>query len=102
MESALHPRTSTNRVPMRAKSSAKHASSGKAPTPTPSRISRLKSLDDVRVELAKVYREARASKLPLDQAKGLAYLLSLMPAMIKDSDLERRVNALEGAASGTA
>lgn len=69
--------------------------------PPPQRVSRLKTLDDVRVELGKIYREARTEKLPLDQAKGLAYLLQVMSGLIKETELERRVSALEGATGGS-
>lgn len=66
------------------------------PETPPSRVTRLKTLDDVRVELGRIYREARTKKLPLDQAKGLAYLLQVMSALMKDTELERRIVALEG------
>jgi hypothetical protein len=75
-------------------SSARQMPGGVAPPPQ--RVSRLRTLDDVRVELARVYREARTRKLPLDQAKGLAYLLQVMSGLIKETELERRVAALEG------
>ncbi|MEO9163481.1 MAG: hypothetical protein ABI349_13960 [Casimicrobiaceae bacterium] len=65
----------------------------------PTRITRLKTLDDVRVELAKIYREARARKLDLTDAKGLAYLLSVLTGLVKDTDIERRITALEGASN---
>jgi hypothetical protein len=48
------------------------------------RVTRLKTLDDVRVALGKLYREARMLKLPLDQAKGLAYLLQVMSTALED------------------
>ncbi len=49
------------------------------------------------MELAKLYREARAKKLDLTDAKGLAYLLSVLTGLVKDTDIERRIAALEGA-----
>jgi hypothetical protein len=67
---------------------------------TPPRVTRLKSLDDVRVELGKVYREARIGRLEMGEAKGLAYLLSIMSALLKETALEGRVSALEQAADG--
>lgn len=48
------------------------------------RVTRLKTLDDVRVALGKLYREARMLKLPPDQAKGLAYLLQGMSTALED------------------
>jgi hypothetical protein len=91
---------SANSTSMRDKPPKSRASSGlstKPPSGTPQRVTRLKTLDDVRVELAKVYREARTHRLPLDEAKGLAYLLQLMSNLVKDTALEQRVAALEGA-----
>ena len=81
------------------KSPQTRASARSTRTPTPARITRLKTLDDVRVELAKIYREARANKLDLTDAKGLAYLLSVLTGLVKDTDIERRIDALEGAAN---
>ena len=59
------------------------------------RVTRLKTLDDVRLELAKVYREARTKKLDMVEAKGLAYLLSVMSTLVKETLLEERIRRLE-------
>jgi hypothetical protein len=64
---------------------------------SPLRVSRLANLDDVRGELSRIYREARTRKLDLNEAKGLAYLLQVLSALVKDTDIERRIAALEGA-----
>ncbi|GIK88053.1 MAG: hypothetical protein BroJett026_35340 [Betaproteobacteria bacterium] len=72
--------------------------------PSPQRVSRLKSLDDIRGELVRVYREARAGKLDMAEAKALAYLLSVLSSLAKDTILEDRLAALErklDAAGGT-
>jgi hypothetical protein len=45
--------------------------------------------------MARVYREARTRVLPMDEAKGLTYLLSVMAGLVKDTTLEARVDALE-------
>jgi hypothetical protein len=58
-------------------------------------VSRLKTLDDIRGELVRVYREARTGKLDMVEAKGLAYLLSVMSSLAKDTVLEDRLAALE-------
>ena len=83
--------------PNSAQTRAGRASGG----PPPVRVTRLKTLDDVRLELSKVYREARTNKLPLDTAKGLGYLLTLVSALLKDTQLEQRISALEGAIRGS-
>ncbi len=81
---------------LRQKPAEMRASTRSSPSPSPQRVTRLKTLDDIRVELAKVYREARTGALQLADAKGLAYLLSLMSALVKDTALEERVLSLEG------
>lgn len=89
-------KTITKRVSMRGKAAKSPSTSIDTPHPPPQRVSRLKTLDDVRIELAKVYREARIKELPMHDAKGLAYLLQGMSAVLKDTELERRIAALEG------
>jgi hypothetical protein len=78
------------------------AASGKCPVgvevrrdPPPWRVSRLRRLDDVRAELARVYRQARADQLPVEKAKAFAYLLQVLSGLLKDTELERRIAALE-------
>lgn len=61
----------------------------------PPRISRLNGLDDVRAELTRVYREARAGKLPLKDAKDLTYVLSVLSQITKEATLEDRIAAVE-------
>jgi len=78
------------------------AASTPTPPSAPQRVTRLKTLDDVRLELSNVYREARRKKLPMHDAKGLAYLLQGLSAVMKDTELERRIGAIEQAMkSGT-
>ena len=89
----------TKGTSMRPKRAESRADAESSCTPTPPRIARLRTLDDVRVELARIYREARAKKLDLTDAKGLAYLLSVLTGLVKDTDIERRIAALEGAAN---
>lgn len=63
----------------------------------PSRDRRLSlhSVVAVRRELARVYRDARAGRLPTADATRLGYLLDLMRRAIESSDLEARIAALE-------
>ena len=64
-------------------------------TPTPVKID-LKSIDDVRLEMAKIYREMRNQKLDAAEGTKLIYVLSQIGKMIELHDIEKRVNMLEG------
>jgi hypothetical protein len=66
--------------------------------PTP-RI-RLKTLDGVRVEMAKVYRAMKTGQIDPADGTKLAYVLSQLGKLIVESDLERRLQSLEGVTRG--
>lgn len=74
-----------------------------SPDPTPGGRRRRRPLDSlmqVRREMARVYWEQDEGKLTMDTAKGKAYLLSQMVAVLKaeqsdDAELERRLAELE-------
>lgn len=61
----------------------------------PSPRLKLETVQNVRRELARIYREARRGELKAETATKLAYLLDLMARMIERSDLERRIEQLE-------
>jgi hypothetical protein len=63
--------------------------------PPPPRVGRLKTLEDVRAEMGKVYRAARRGELDVSTAGKLGYLLSQLAALVKDTDIEKRIAALE-------
>jgi len=63
--------------------------------PTPPRID-LKTIDDVRVEAARVYRDMRAGRIDPAVGTRLAYVLGLIGKLIESGDVERRLEALEG------
>lgn len=63
-------------------------------TPTPARV-RLNNIREVRREMAKVYSEARSGMLRKDDATRLVYILTQLSNLIRDSELEERVVALE-------
>jgi hypothetical protein len=67
------------------------ATAGRNRHPTP----RLSSLEDVRRELARLYREARHGDIPAQVATRLCYLLDRLAALIAVGDLERRIEELE-------
>ena len=64
---------------------------------SPPRVGPLRSVGDVRSEMARVYRAARMGRLDLGDAKSLTYILVSLGALIRDSDLEQRIAQLEAA-----
>ena len=57
----------------------------------------LKSLDDVKRELAKVYREARNAKIETQDLGRFSNCLAILARIIEGSDLEARIAKLEEA-----
>ena len=68
---------------------------GVAALPTPPRID-LKTIDDVRVEMARVYRDMRAGRIESSDGTKLAYVLAQLGKLIESGELEKRLEALEG------
>lgn len=62
--------------------------------PTPTRID-LKTIDDIRLEMAKVYRDMKLQKTPAADGTRLVYVLAQIGKMIEAHELERRINLLE-------
>jgi hypothetical protein len=62
-----------------------------SPTPT----IHLKTIDDVRLEMAKVYRDMKSQKIPSHDGTRLVYVLAQIGKMIELHELERRINLLE-------
>lgn len=56
----------------------------------------LHTLDDVRREMGKLYREARSGRIDTRDATRLAYILGEMVKLFAVRELEARVKALEG------
>ncbi|MER2514090.1 MAG: hypothetical protein ABTQ25_17030 [Nitrosomonas ureae] len=63
--------------------------------PTPRKQIRLSSIKDCRRELTKVYADARHGSVDPQDATRLTYILVAISNMIKDHELEERVNKLE-------
>ena len=63
--------------------------------PTPPRID-LKTIDDVRVEAARVYRDMRAGRIETQHGTRLVYVLGVIGKLIESGDLEKRLEAVEG------
>ena len=59
------------------------------------RTPRLNSADDVRVEMARIYREVRHNQMDVGTGKSLIYMLAMIGKMIEISIIEKDVDALE-------
>lgn len=68
---------------------------GVAVLPTPPRVD-LKSIDDVRIEAARVYRDMRSGRIDPAMGTRLAYVLGLIGKLIESGDIEKRLEAVEG------
>ena len=68
--------------------------SEKSDLPSP-HWTRLATLEDVRKEMALVYRQAKAGKIPVQDATRLVYILTAIGKVIEAGDLARRVELLE-------
>lgn len=66
-----------------------------APTPKRKRT-KLGNIREIRMELGRVYRLAKAGQIDTGTATRLAYMLDLMSRMIERAELEERVERLEG------
>lgn len=62
---------------------------------TPRVRCRLNSIDDVKLELARLYREAKSGKRDVSDASKLANLLSILGRLIEGADIEAGIAALE-------
>ncbi|MGH6635106.1 MAG: hypothetical protein ACRED0_02875 [Gammaproteobacteria bacterium] len=61
--------------------------------PTPLKIE-LKSLDDVRLEMARVYRDMRGERIHMADGTRLVYVLSQIGRVIEGSHVQQRIEAL--------
>jgi uncharacterized Zn finger protein (UPF0148 family) len=59
---------------------------------------RLDTLDRVRRELVKIYRQGREGERDVSDASKLAHILTMIARILEGSDLEKRIAALEAAA----
>ncbi len=55
----------------------------------------LKTADDVRIEMAKVYRGAKSGDINTADATKLVYILSQIGRMIETNEIQTRVEAVE-------
>lgn len=66
------------------------------PAGTKTTRAKLQTAGDVSSELAKLYREARNKKIDVSDASRLANILSILSRILGDTELEKRIEALEG------
>ena len=76
------------------KFSVMHDNSQEISTHTPYRID-LKSIDDVRLEMAKVYRSMKSGEVKASDGTRLVYVLSQIGKMIELYEVEKRLTILE-------
>lgn len=62
--------------------------------PTPKEI-KLKTADDVRLEMARVYRDMRQGRIESQEGTRLAYVLTALNKAIETGILESRMESLE-------
>lgn len=62
--------------------------------PTPSRTD-LKTIDDVRLEMARVYRDMKSERIPTSDGTKLVYVLGQIGKMIELYEIVKRVEKLE-------
>ena len=56
---------------------------------------KLDTLDDVKREMAKIYRESRSEVIDVATGSKLVFMLQSIGRVIEGSDLEKRIEALE-------
>ena len=59
------------------------------------RIGKLLTVRQVCEEYRRVYREARNGRLDMKDARGICWMLKELSFMIRETDLEQRLEALE-------
>jgi hypothetical protein len=62
------------------------------------KIGPLTTVGEVAAELGRLYRQAKRGELPITDASRLATILSVMRQCLESSELERRLETLEGKA----
>lgn len=63
---------------------------------------RLGTVDELRIELGRVYRDARTGRIPTEEATRLGYLLDLVRKMIETDVIAKRIEAIEQRAQAPA
>lgn len=79
----------------KAKPAAARTSSTKQPAPPGRLRTRLNTIDDVKKEMARLYREARANKVDSQDASRLANMLSILGRLIDGSEIQKQIDELK-------
>ena len=58
-------------------------------------VKSLKTLDDLGLEMRRIYRAVKDEKMDMPRGKGLIYILGQIVVVTRESDLEKRVEELE-------
>lgn len=72
------------------------ADSSEGTQPGPRLRLKLRTLDDVKAELARLYREGKAGRRDVAEVSKLANVLSILGRLIEGVELAARIEALEG------
>lgn len=62
---------------------------------------RLKSLNDIRQFLSAIINELYQERIDENRAKSFGYLCNILSGIVKDSDIESRLEALEEKLNGS-
>jgi len=80
---------------------AEPADAGAAPPP-PSRVRcPLRTVDDVKAELARVYRNAKGGQMRIEDASRLANVLAILARLIEGAEFDARLAAIEADRAAT-
>lgn len=75
------------------------ASTGEGAEPPRLRL-RLKTMDDVKAELARLYRDGKAGRRDVAEVSRLGNVLSILGRLIEGAENTARIEALEAKARG--
>jgi hypothetical protein len=82
-------------VPVDAAASLETEGGTRPPTPKLRKRYKLHTIEEVRREMARVYRDARTGAIDAKLGARLAYMLTQIAQLIESGELEKRVRELE-------
>ena len=59
------------------------------------RLSKITTSEEIGLEMRRVYRQVRRDEIDMNYAKGLIHILNTIVSVIRDTDFEKRLEALE-------
>ena len=63
--------------------------------PSGKRIGKLDSIESITIEFRRIYRKARNNEMELADAKSFCWMLRTLSGMLTETDIEKRLEALE-------